>query len=456
MKRFYTRSSIESPVISTPAPARPPAPSAAPTPRPPHRSLLWLIVVAAAVVAAIVFYAVFQGRARLSGGGALAETVRVVRGNFVNSIRLTGTMEAVESYNVTAPRIRGASGSTLMLTELDTPGTKVKKGDVVAEFDPEVEVQNYLTAHAAYQGLVDQIAAKKADAAAARATDDTSMTQAEDAVKKAQLEILKDPILSPNDVKTNQLNLEEAAANLKQFKTTYALKRQSAQADIQDFEMQAEMKRLDMLQAQQNEKLMVVRAPADGIVVINTTWKGNGFGPFQVGDTPRPAQAFMRIVDPAHMRANIDLNQLDYPFIHPGEPVIIHMDAYPGVPFRGAIQTVSPIANASDFSDDVRTLSAVASVEGSDPRLMPDLSAAVDVTLNAQAGALIIPRAAVISEKGKSFVMVKDGSEFRRQEVKLGPVSDTQAVVDQGLSAGDAVKRSAGTSYGPVLEGAGL
>lgn len=441
----HARSSTETPGLATVTPARPPEPPLrTPEPAAPRRKLVWIAVaiIAAIVVAALVWSALQKRQASSTAAGA-AGTVRVERGEFIRSIRVTGTMEAVKSFNVTAPRIHGASGSTLMLTQLDVAGTKVKKGDVVAEFDPQVEMQNYLTAQAAYQGLEDQIAAKKADAAAARATDDTSMTQAIDAVKKAQLEILKDPILSPNDVKTNQLNLEEAQANLKQFKLTYALKRQSEQADIRDFEMQAEMKRLDMVQAQQNEKLMVVRAPADGIVVINTTWKGNGMGPFQVGDTPRPGQAFMRIVNPSQMQADIDLNQLDYPFVHAGEPVVIHLDAYPGAEFRGAIETVSPIANASDFSNNVRTLSAVASVDGSDPRLMPDLSAAVDVETARQPDALLIPRSAVVSESGKSFVLLKSGVGFKRRAVTLGPENDIDAVVDTGLRAGDVVKANA-------------
>lgn len=442
----HARSSTESPVLATATSARPPEPPLrAPEPAAPRGKLVWITaaIIIAIIVGALVWSALEKRQASSAAAGATG-TVRVERGEFIRSIRLTGTMEAVKSYNVSAPRIRGASGSTLMLTQLDTAGTKVAKGNVVAEFDPQVEMQNYLTAQAAYQGLEDQIVAKRADAAAARAADDTSMTQAIDAVKKAQLEILKDPILSPNDVKTNQLNLEEAEANLKQFKLTYALKRQSEQADIRDFEMQAEMKRLDMVQAQQNQKLMVVRAPADGIVVINTTWKGNGMGPFEVGDTPRPGQAFMRIVNPSQMQADIDLNQLDYPFVRAGEPVVIHLDAYPEAAFNGEIETVSPIANASDFSNNVRTLSAVASVDGSDPRLMPDLSAAVDVETARRQDALLIPRSAVIPDGGKSFVLLKSGSGFKRREVTLGAVNDTQAVVDAGLRVGDFVKMNGG------------
>ena len=37
------------------------------------------------------------------------------------------------------------------------------------------------------------------------------------------------------------------------------------------------------------------------------------------------------------------------------------------------------MGRSGDFSNRIRTFSAVFSIEGHDPRLMPDLSAAVDV-----------------------------------------------------------------------------
>ncbi|MGH9398053.1 MAG: efflux RND transporter periplasmic adaptor subunit [Terriglobia bacterium] len=445
MKPVYTRSSTESPGLSTATPAHSPEPPLqAIQPSQPGKSRLWLVAgaIILAIVIIVLIRSALRNRQAASTEAGVIQTEVVQRAEFVKRIRLSGTMEAVESYSVVAPPTRGTSSGPLMLTQLDAGGTKVKKGDVVAEFDPQVEIQNYLTAKAAYQGLVDQITAKKADEAAAKATDNTNLMQAEDALKKAQLEILKDPILSPNDVKTNQLNLDEATAKLKQFKVTYALKRQSALADIRDFEIQAEMKRLDMLQAQQNEKVMVVHSPADGIVVINSTWKGNGMGPFEVGDSLRPGQPFVRIVNPAHMQALIDVNQLDYPFIHAGQSAVFHLDAYPGTAFPGTLESVSPIANASDFSDKVRTLTALAEVQGSDPRLMPDLSAAVDVQIEKLPDALVIPRGSIVSDHGKTYVLLKSGLGFDRHQVKLGPVNDTQAVIESGLHAGNVVKKT--------------
>jgi len=46
---------------------------------------------------------------------------------------------------------------------------------------------------------------------------------------------------------------------------------------------------------------------------------------------------------------------------------------------------MAPIATPGTFSSKLRTFAAIFSVAGSDPRLMPDLSAAIDVDRTVQA-----------------------------------------------------------------------
>jgi hypothetical protein len=50
--------------------------------------------------------------------------------------------------------------------------------------------------------------------------------------------------------------------------------------------------------------------------------------------------------------------------------------------FKGKLDQLSPIALGSDFSNKLRTFAVIVSLEGSDPKLMPDLSAAVDIEIS--------------------------------------------------------------------------
>ncbi|HEV2619166.1 MAG TPA: HlyD family efflux transporter periplasmic adaptor subunit, partial [Acidobacteriaceae bacterium] len=89
--------------------------------------------------------------------------------------------------------------------------------------------------------------------------------------------------------------------------------------------------------------------------------------------------AFMQVVDPSRMEVQVAVNQEDLLSLKIGQSAVVHLDAYPGLTFPGRLENIGPMGRSGDFSNKVRTFSAVFSIDGHDPRLMPDLSAAVDV-----------------------------------------------------------------------------
>ena len=419
-----------------PVPAQ--QPSRAPQPHKPY----WLAALAVAIVfIAIAVWAAMRAGRNASTGRASAGTAVAARRDFVRVLRIGGTVQAVRSFPILAPRLAGSRGNQMVITRLTAAGTKVKQGDELAQFDRQSQIQDYMDRQAEYQSLVDQIDKKKSDEAAARAKDDTELKAAEDELDKDKLEVQKDPILSQIDAAKNKLNVEAAEANLKQLRATYALKRQAAQADIHDLEIQRDSKQAAMLHAKHNEEQLVLHSPTEGIVVLNTTWKNDGMGEVQEGDQVWSGMPFMQVVDPAKMEVRANVNQMDAPYLHPGQRVEIHLDAYPGVTFTGKLEQASPMALQSEFSDKLWQSPAVFSIDQSDPRLMPDLSAAVDVELDRQPNALVIPRAAIFTEKGESYVRVKGRVGSEKRAVKIGATSDLEAVVDSGIQAGEVVEK---------------
>jgi hypothetical protein len=57
----------------------------------------------------------------------------------------------------------------------------------------------------------------------------------------------------------------------------------------------------------------------------------------------------------------------------------VHLVAYTDLVFPGQLESIDPIGTPGDFSQKLRSFSATFSINGQDPRLMPDLSAAIDV-----------------------------------------------------------------------------
>jgi multidrug resistance efflux pump len=94
----------------------------------------------------------------------------------------------------------------------------------------------------------------------------------------------------------------------------------------------------------------------------------------------------MQVVDPSRMEVHVLVNQQDLTNLHPGQPVRIHLDAYSDIHLRGQLDSIDPMGETGDFSEKIRTFQAVFSIQGSESRLMPDLSAAVDVDRNSSGG----------------------------------------------------------------------
>jgi HlyD family secretion protein len=403
------------------------------------------LIVRASAVLLLVLTAFLFAHFRTGRAATNAEesVVRVERKNFTQSLRLNGSTQASRSFIVLAPRLEGAQVGSMVITKLAPAGTHVQKGDVLVEFDPQAQTKDYLDKKSTYENLVGQVAQKQSEENIAMAKDDTAMKQAEDELKRAQLELQRNEIVSRIDAEKNQEALDEAQATLKQLKETYQLKRAAAAATIRIQEIQRDRALEAMRYAQGNAAKMVVHSPMPGVVVYNTIWLGGRMGTVQQGDQVRPGVPFLQVVDPSQMEVRVELNQVDLLRVRPGMQAQMHLDAYPGMTLPATLEELSPLGHQGQFSEVVRSFTARFSVQGTDPRLLPDLSAALDLDLGSQKAVLVIPSQSIGTEANHSFVWLKSTVGFEKRTVQTGPRNDLEAVVTSGLSEGDIIRRAA-------------
>jgi len=344
----------------------------------------WAIAAVLLVAIGLMLTLALRSRAPLS-----TKQISVTYQSPGDVLRLKGTTEAVEARAVLAPLLAGQQIGTLTIIHLKPAGTAVKRGDLLVEFDRQAQMRDIIDKQADYQKLVDQVAGEQAKESAARAKDETELKTAEDNLRKAELEIQKAEIVSRIDAEKNQENLEEAEATYEQLRETFDLKRKAAQAAIRSLEIQRDRTKQTMDHAKANSDKMQIRSPLDGVVVLNTIWKQGTMGEVQEGDQVRPGVAFMQVVNPAAMQVRVHANQQDFPSLQLGQTAKVRLDAYPEMVFQGKVDQISPIGEGGDFSNKLRTFVVIVAIQGNDPKLMPDLSAAVDVDMskrNAQSG----------------------------------------------------------------------
>jgi HlyD family secretion protein len=150
----------------------------------------------------------------------------------------------------------------------------------------------------------------------------------------------------------------------------------------------------------------------------------------------------MQVVNPERMQVRARVNQADIDQLRLGQDVHIGLDAYPELGFAGKVESIAAVAQTSAFSTKTRNLVVIFSINGTDPKLLPDLSAAVDIQLDRQPDALVAPRDTILAENGKKFVLAKNGSGFEKREVKLGGVNDVDQVITSGVEKGAVLLRN--------------
>lgn len=407
--------------------------------------------VAAAAILALMACARPEPQAASQEAAGSPGTVRVERRNLRNTARLHGTVAAVESYTVLAPRLSGQMTGTMVITGIAPNGSRVRKGDILVEFDRQNQMKTVLDRQAEYDNLVQQIRKKQADQEAARAADETELKTAEVDLQSARVEMRKNEVVSRIQAEINKQNLAEAEARLKQVNDTRALKREAAAAELRILEIQRDRAQKAVTYAQNNIEKMTVRSQLDGLVVLTPIYKGTRMVDPQEGDEVRPGGGIMLVVDPSAMQVVARLNQVDVAQVRAGMDTEVRLDAYPDLVFPGIVDRISAIGTSSQYSKRIRYFAAVISIRGSHPKLLPDLTAAVDVELEGSEDVLLLPREAVAAQNGQSVVRILTDGRTELRPVKTGPMNELEVVIESGLEEGMTVSRNPNSGAGAAV-----
>src|ERR1039457_5876827 len=220
---------------SVPAPGGPqgepkPGPSAVP---PKHvfvpkrrRTGMWGIVIAVLILGAgAAYYWKTQNDAKVAAKGSLisVSTAVVGLGDLHATVRVNGTVNAQNFAALMSPRIlgsrsglnRGGDGGpgggdfSLVLLKLAKPGIHVKAGEVVAEFDPQNQLQrldDYKDSAVQQENMVKKMLA---NLAAVKEAHDQSVRSAKANWEKAVLDLKTADVRSAIDAEKFKLAVEE-------------------------------------------------------------------------------------------------------------------------------------------------------------------------------------------------------------------------------------------------------
>ncbi len=451
------------PQAPLPVPPEDPQPVVRPVPPPPRRRLperpgvgltAALCVVGVAATALLVWAA--SGRSPVNQGARESAQIRSAVasvGELVKSLRVGGTVATLDYASIRAPRMRGPRDSgraDLTLAKLAEPGTVVPVGTVVAEFELRWLEDHIADRESVANAVRSNLRKREADILILKETERQGRVAAKAEYGKALLDVRTAEVRSEIEAEVLRNVSEEARATWQQLETEGQLMERVHAADLRAKELEVRKEELHTERHERDYERLRIKAPIGGMIVLETMFNRSGqFAQTKPGDQVYPGALIMRVVDVSRMVVDAAVNQVDAQAIRIGDRAVVELDAYPGVRFQGRVEAMGALASSGGegrFSRGgggkfIKHIQVRILIEEQDERILPDLSASVDVLASRPSRGVIVPREAVREEDGRggAIVHVIEGESLRRRRVSVGDASNTHALVATGLRDGEEI-----------------
>jgi len=299
----------------------------------------------------------------------------------------------------------GDEGKALVPVEV----AEVSRGDISAFFTgtATLEAEEETGVVAKVGGVVSRIFVEEGDYVAAgqllaKLDDEKIALQAERA--RADLENLEQEYRRSEELfKSSMISAQEFQ------KAKHDYERQKADYDLA---------RLDL-------EYTSIRSPIGGVVAERL---------IKVGNMVLPNQVTFRVTGMNPLLAVLHVPERQLGKLEVGRPATLEVDALRGEEFTGRIEKISPVVDPSTGTVKV-------TVEVRDPTgsLKPGMFARVNIVHDVHAGAMLVPKEAVIAEDRESCVFVVRDSTAHRVNVTTGYVNSSHIEVLSAPAEGDTV-----------------
>ena len=434
--------------ILNPLPQQPQPPQQTPVPvvtppESPSRSWVWLLVLAA--IGGVVAWQVKTRTAQQAGQATagLVKTATVTQGPLEIRMRIGGQTSARDYANIMVPRMVGPEGNRpLMLERLAKPGTVAKVGQMVALIDAQSMLDHIDDVHSTVLQAESDVKKRVAEQSIEMGNVGQTVKLAESSFNKMRLDAGTAPVRTPIDQELLKLSVDESQAAYEELRADAKNKVQSQSAELEVLKLTLVRHERHRDRHKRDAERFKIPAPMEGLIVMQSIFQGSEFRQIQEGDQVFSGQSVMKLVSPKSMQVEATVSQADSERFRVGQQAKISLDAFPGLTFDGVVDVMGAIAvpGARSASNYLRSVPVRIKIQGSDTRLIPDLSAAADVLLETHPNQTLVPRAAVVEEDGKLFAYVKKSEgRFERRPVAVSRANFNQAAILSGLSAGEEV-----------------
>jgi HlyD family secretion protein len=191
-------------------------------------------------------------------------------------------------------------------------------------------------------------------------------------------------------------------------------------------DLQAAQARVDAAQAILDQ--VTIKAPFSGtIMAVNVL----------PGDMVNPGTVALVIADLSELHVDVSIAEVDYNRLAVGQSVQLVLDAISNVTYHGTVKEIG--LNSSNAGGSV-TYPVRVVISDADTKVLPGMTAAVDIEVSHLENVLMVPNRAVRNLNGSLVVYILQNGVLKPITIELGASNDTMSQVLKGeLKEGDIV-----------------
>ena len=278
----------------------------------------------------------------------------VRRGDLVVKTHLRGELQAVRTLSLTAPNL----GSATQITQLAPAGALSSTGNLIMEFDDSERQAALEDAQLEVDRINEQLKKAQADLEIRKSQDDVELLKARFAVRRAELEVKKNELISAIDARKNILTLEEAKRREEKLEQDIKSRLQQREAELAVLREERRKAQIDVDREKRRIDQSRVLSPMSGLVSIlqNRAGGRGGFGQttpdIQEGDQIPPGMEVAKILDLSEMELLAKVEELERANLHEGQEAIVRLDALPGKEVKAKVKRLGNTASLNVFAGE--------------------------------------------------------------------------------------------------------
>jgi HlyD family secretion protein len=393
------------------------------------RRTLLAIVIPVAVILGLVLFSVLSGKEK----EVVLET-EVAQGKFEIAVMVTGELQAIRETEIQAPaqlRSRNLRIRSVLIQSLIPEGTVVDSGQWVATLDRS-EADNSL------KDMLDNLETRESEYTRTKLDTTMQLRELRDqlvnlkfAMEEAEITVEQSQYEPPATIRQAQIELEKASRAYDQAVSNYDLQVQQARANMREAELNMARERRSVQEMQEVLGKFDIYAPASGMVIYKTDFRGEKRTEGTEINTWDLAVA--TLPDLSTMVSMTYVNEIDISKIKTGQKVRVGVDAFPEKKFTGEVVEVANIGQQLQ-NTDAKVFEVRIELNEKDTILRPSMTTSNQIVTQVLDSVLYVPLEAVHANDSLTYVYTRAG---KKQVVVLGESNENFIIVDMGLNKGD-------------------